>query len=476
MRMNQQPLHEKLGPRSAFYSRPWAALLSLVFLLMLFPLFSPVEGSPETEVLKQKLQQQEALAQQAYSRLQSLQKELAALETKVDAAAQRLADLDTEIRTVEADIDQAQDDLEQVRLQLENRLVNMYKRGSSWSAYYVEAMLVEEDLSSVLERFDMVTKLADLDKELFDEVESYLGRSRDIRELLEQKQAEQEDELLELQEAWEQVTTKRRQAAAQYKTYQSQAAAVQAQIRRLQEQEAAVAAAAAARMASMNKAAKEVSDDVGAAPPATTPTTSPASTPTTAGSSGGSNTGGGNDPNRKCPTNEAEIRAQATFIERTWLIPRKSVLTGRMIMDLWIKYDISPAESLTVLSEESGMGSTTNGGRLVTEGNNFGCMTYMSSPKWLSWPPAIGHGKIFVGGRAWMKFYSVEDGIEAWGRYIANGLGRDYYRPLMKANDWVTFAWTYYGKNVPGCTEYIKKLYWTHGMLTYTAKKAGYYW
>jgi hypothetical protein len=337
--------------------------------------------------------------------------------------------------------------------------------------HYLEILVMQTDLASVLQRFDMLTKMASQDQELFTEVEGYLEQSQTKKALLEEKKGEQQGQLDELVSAQERLSAKQAQFATQYQSLQSQVAGLSAEIKRAEATEAAAAAAAAARLKAIADAAKAGSDGVGPTTPTTrpptTPTTRPPTTPTTRPPSTGSVTP---------PTSAAQIKAQADFIYWTFLKPRKSVLSGQMVMDAWIRYNISPAQSLAVLNAESGMGSLKYGGRLVSEGNNFGCMRYKENPSWLNWPPPISHGKIVVGGRTWMTFPTVAEGMEAWARYISNGLGRDCYRPLMRAGNWVAFADIYYGKGVPGEAKYIERLQWANGMLKSTARAAGYSW
>jgi peptidoglycan hydrolase CwlO-like protein len=452
--------------RIGVWSSPlFAAGLLLVFLFLL-PLISPVQGASQSTILKQQLAQKQATLEAVNAQLQTLQSELNALTEKKNAAAERLADLEVEVSDVRDDIEQARVDLEGVRTQLEERLVNMYKDGTSWALSYLEVLVVETDLASVLERFDMVTKMASQDQELFTEVEGYLERSRAQKTLLEDKQAEEQGQYDELVQVQEQLSAKEAQVAAKNQSLQSQIADLSAAIRRAEATEAAAAAAAAARLKAIADAAKPNPNNGGS----TTPTTQPATTPTTRPATPAPT--GSVTP----PTSAAAIKAQADFIYWTYLKPRKSVLTGQMVMDAWIKYGISPAQSLTILNAESGMGSLKYGGRLVSQGNNFGCMRYKENPSWLSWPPPISHGSIVVGGRTWMTFPTVAEGMEAWARYIRNGLGRDCYRPLLRAGDWVAFADIYYGKGIVGEAKYIQRLQWAYGMLKGTARAAGYYW
>jgi peptidoglycan hydrolase CwlO-like protein len=452
----------RVGRVGVWASPLLAALLLLVFLSVM-PLSSAAQGATQSDILKQQLSNKLAAAEQASSNLTALKNEIAALEKNRGAAAQKLADLDAEIGDVEDAIDQAEIDLMALRSQLENRLVNMYKDGTSWTLQYLEAIVAESSLTAVLDRFDMVTRMADQDQELFTEVEGYIEKSEADRVLLEQKKAEQQSQLDELVHSLEQSTAKRAQFATQYASLQSQIASLRTDIRRAEAQEAA--AAAAARLKAIADAAKKSSDNVGP----TTPTTAPKTTPTT--------TGGTSSGVAKPPTSAAEIQRQANLIYWTFLAPRKSVLTGQMIMDVWIKHGISPAGALAVLNAETGMGSTRYGGRLVTEANNFGCITYREDPKWLKlYGPPIAHGKIYVGTRYWMKFYSVADGIEAWARCIHYGLGKDRYRPLLNSGNWTVFADIYYGANVAGKARYLTRLNDQYYLLMKVSKAAGMSW
>ena len=412
----------------------FAAVLLLVFFFVL-PLVSPAQGDTQSDALRQQLAQKQAALKQATAELTALQGELDKLADAHNAAEVRLAELETEINDVESDIAQAVQDLVSVQAQLEERLVSMYKGGPSWSLRYLEALLAETDLDSVFERFDMLTKMANQDQELFDQVKGYLEISRVSKTLLEEKKAEENHQMEELARLQEQTSAKLAAAAAQYQSLKSRIATLREEIRQADARAAATATGAGATAAPRGSTA--------------TPGSAPASTGTS---------------------------AEADFIYNMFLAPRKSVLTGQMVMDVWAKYGISPAASLAVLNAESGMGSLKYGGRLVSEANNFGCIRYRENPSWLSWAPPISHGRIEVGGRSWMSFATPAEGMEAWARCVTYGGGRDYYRPLMRAGDWVAFADIYYGKGVPGEAKYIERLQWAYGMLTSTARAAGYNW
>jgi peptidoglycan hydrolase CwlO-like protein len=448
----------RVGRVGVWASPVFAAVLLLVFLSVL-PLSPPAQGASQSDVLRQQLSQRLAAMEQADSKLQALEKELSTLEKAKDAAAEKLADLQGDILAAQSDIDKAEVDLANIRTQLEDRLVNIYMGGGSWSARYLEALVTENDLSAVITSFEMLSKVADQDERLFGEVEVYLDRSRVDKELLEKKEAEQRAQSDALIESVEKMSAKQAQYDTQYQSLQSQIASLRAQIKRAEAQEAAAAAAAAARLNKVSNGTKK--------PPSGGGTTKPTTKPVTPGNSSGGVT---------YPSSAAQVTAQANFLYKTFLAPRKSVLTGAMVMEIWRKYGISPAQSLAVLNAESGMGSLKYGGRLVSEGNNFGCMGYSANPPWISWNPAITHGKIYVADRMWMRFYSVADGIEAWGRYIAHGRGSNCYRPLMKAANWTAFADIYYGKNVPGKAKYIERVTWAYNTVRNSGRAAGYSW
>jgi peptidoglycan hydrolase CwlO-like protein len=453
--------------RVGVWASPLFAAVLLLVLIFVLPLSSWAHGATQSEILKQQLSQKAAALEQAHSKLQSLAKELDGLEKAKDVAAEKLAGLMADVTDVQNDIDQAETDLAALRLQLEDRLVTMYMDGGSWSAQLLEALVTEQNLSAVLARFDMLRRVADQDQELFAQVEGYLERSRADKVVLDKKVVEQQTQSDALTASIHQLSAKQAQYDTQYRSLQGQIAGLTAQIKRAQAKEAAAAAAAAARLKQVSDATKKPPSGGGTTPTTTTPTT-PVTTP--GGSSGGSS------GTVKYPSSAAQVKAQAYFIYKTFLVPRKSVLTGEMVMEIWRKYDVSPAETLAVLNAESGMGSLKWGGRLVTEGNNFGCMSYGAKPAWISWPPPITHGKIYVADRNWMRFYSVADGMEAWGRYISYGRGKNCYRPLMRAGNWLAFANIYYGANVAGKAKYLERVNGAYTMLKNNGRAAGYYW
>jgi murein DD-endopeptidase MepM/ murein hydrolase activator NlpD len=240
-------------------ARPWriggwvppffAAAVLLAFLLVL-PVFSPTQGgttsTTQTEALRQQLAQKQAALKQATAELNALQAEFDKLAEEHNAVEVRLAELEAEISEAEKDIAQSEQDLSTVRAQLEDRLISLYKDGASSSTLYLEVLFSGNDLVSVLDRFDQLTKLADQDQALFDQVKDYLETTRASKALLEEKQAEQTAEMERLVQLEDETSAKLTSSAAHYQTLKNQVAGLK---REIQKADAAAAAAAAAARA-----------------------------------------------------------------------------------------------------------------------------------------------------------------------------------------------------------------------------------
>ncbi len=175
----------------------WASPLLAVVALVVFFTVGPMmpEARAASDSLAQQLEQKVAAAEQANATYQALVKELESLQKESDTRAANLAQLDEQITGVQNDIDQAEVDLAALRIQLEQRLVNIYKDGGSWSVRYLEALVAEENLTDIFRIIDMLSDLAGEDERLFTEVEDYLGESKTNKTLLEQKKTEQQSEL-----------------------------------------------------------------------------------------------------------------------------------------------------------------------------------------------------------------------------------------------------------------------------------------
>ena len=242
--------HARSGRIGGWASPLFAAALLLVFFLVL-PILSPTQGGATTTTqspaLRQQLAQEQAALKEATAQLNALQDELNKLAEAHNACEVRLAELEGEITKAENNIARSEEDMATVRAQLEERLVSLYKDGASFSGRYLEVLFSEEDLVSVLDRFDMLTKLADQDQALFDQVKGYLEATKANKAVLQEKQAEQATQFEQLAALQEDASTKLAASAAQYNSLKSQISTLTAEIRKADAAAAAATAAARAR-------------------------------------------------------------------------------------------------------------------------------------------------------------------------------------------------------------------------------------
>ena len=178
------------------------AAVPIVFFAAL-PLFSPAEGA----TLRQQLALKQQALDDAYAELDAFQEDLDQLAEKFVASEMKLDDITSDIKDVENEIALSDKDMKIAQAQLEERLVSLYKDGfSSGSSQYLEILFESSDIVSVMDRFDLISRMADQDQELFDQVKSFLEESKANQSLLEEKKAEQLAQQQELA-AQQQVTS-----------------------------------------------------------------------------------------------------------------------------------------------------------------------------------------------------------------------------------------------------------------------------
>ena len=226
-----------------------AAAVPIVFFAAL-PLFSPAEGA----TLRQQLALKQQALDDAYAELDSFQEDLDKLAEKFVASEMKLDSIVSGINDVENEIALSDKDMKIAQAQLEDRLVSLYKDGhSSASSQYLEILFAESDIVSVMERFSLVSRLADQDQQLFDQVKGFLEKSKANQALLEEKKAEQLAQQQELA-AQQQVTSDKLTAsAAQYNRIKRQINALIEEIRK---------ADAAAAKAAAEKRARELAEKI----------------------------------------------------------------------------------------------------------------------------------------------------------------------------------------------------------------------
>jgi hypothetical protein len=154
----------------------------------------------------------------------------------------------------------------------------------------------------------------------------------------------------------------------------------------------------------------------------------------------------------------------AEFLDAEILVPRHSVITGQMMMNVEKWYGIPVLAQLVILGAESSLGKPPTpcdiGGGALVKANNFGCMRFGSrETKWgmLAEPTAV-----HVAGRDWFQFKTPAIGMCAWGRLMKEGPSGNpgFYRSIVQNRpfDWSKFARVYYGANVAGLGEYVWSL------------------
>lgn len=216
----------------------------LLVFLFLMPLFAPVQAS--------KLSEAQAQLKEASARLNELQNSLDQLADKYGKAETRLAEIEDAITTAENDAARTKKDMGIAQAQLAARLVDLYKDANTSTPQYLEILLEESDIGSVLQRLSLLGRLADQDDELFDQIEAHLAKTRASEADLTQKKKAQSAQMAELETLQSEMTEKFSASAAEYRTLKKRVAALKEAARKAAEA-AAAAKAAAAKAAKANK-------------------------------------------------------------------------------------------------------------------------------------------------------------------------------------------------------------------------------
>ncbi|NLE11080.1 MAG: peptidoglycan DD-metalloendopeptidase family protein [Actinobacteria bacterium] len=245
---------------SGWWVSPLFVLALLVIFLVATPLLSPASGL----TLKEKLAEKQAELNAAYAEYSKFQDELNALAQKHNAAEIRLAEIDDAINSVENEINKGEKDLAVARAQLADRVVDMYKDGFSNTPVYLEILLGEGDFASILNRLSLLSKLADQDEKLFDQVAAYVDQSNQNRDELQAKREAQAGQLRELEAVQTEMNEKFKSSEGEYQRLRGLVIALRDEVRKAEEAarraaEEAARRAAAARAAAAAKAASSSS-------------------------------------------------------------------------------------------------------------------------------------------------------------------------------------------------------------------------
>ncbi len=229
-----------------------AAAVLLIFFVAL-PVVSPASGA-SIQSLKDRLAAKQAELNAAHAEYSKFQDELNVLAEKHNDAEVRMAQIEQAIGGVENEIALAEKDMDIAQAQLAERLVNLYKDNYSSAPVYLEILVKESDFASILERFSLIGRMADQDRELFDQVAVYLDKSEGRQAELDQKKREQDEVVAELETLQAQMGERFSAASAEYERLTAQVLDLREQVREAEEAAARAAAAAAAAKA---KAAAE---------------------------------------------------------------------------------------------------------------------------------------------------------------------------------------------------------------------------
>ena len=213
-----------------------------LFLALLSPLVATARGSTLSQAQKDL-----NAAQAALGRFQDSMNVLAA---KYATAEARQATLDDAVTAAQKDITKSEKDLVASQQQLADRLVNVYKEGRSPTPMYLEVLFSATDISTVIDRLSMLSKVAGQDQALYAQVQKHLDKRKVLQQDLAKKEKVQSQQLVDLKSLQADMETKMSAASGQYK-------ALKKRVTELKAEAARQAAAAAAAAVAAKKEAKK---------------------------------------------------------------------------------------------------------------------------------------------------------------------------------------------------------------------------
>lgn len=188
-----------------------------------------------------------AEATAARGQLSRLQAELDDLAGKYAKAEGRLYEIDNAVEKAEKDEARSRQDLEKMRAQLSDRIVQVYKGNHGSASAFLELLFEEHDFSVLLERFSMLNKVAVQDSETFAQVQGHLAKVTNLQQDLAGKRASQATQLKDLQSSQATMEARMQATAAEYKRLKQRVAVLEEAARRQREADKAKAQAQASR-------------------------------------------------------------------------------------------------------------------------------------------------------------------------------------------------------------------------------------
>jgi hypothetical protein len=197
--------------------------------------------------------------------------------------------------------------------------------------------------------------------------------------------------------------------------------------------------------------------------------------------------GTGSDYNPKPPyddtapwgiANMGRLETEAAMINRLWLKPHNSSITGDMLVGpngLRKVYGLEPLWVLAVTGAETSMGDPAQGGA-TARAYNFGNIRSNTdrTSKWA----ALATGVITTSTGTWWAYPNAWAGITAIGRLLKAGPTSrpGYYLERLRAGDWDGFYSTFHGADVPGYAANLANLKLIAATLRKKASAAGWKW
>jgi peptidoglycan LD-endopeptidase LytH len=178
-----------------------------------------------------------------------LQDKLDALAGTYQDAVQRKEEIDAAVAKLEKDETRSQTDLAKMQKQLAERLVSVYKNntGNGKTAMVLEILFQETDLVRVLERIQMLGKVASQDDDFYQQITQHLANVDRQQTDLSTKRAQQAKLVTQLNGAQGDLETQLQNVSAEYKQLKQRVATLEEEARLAAEAEKARNAAMAAR-------------------------------------------------------------------------------------------------------------------------------------------------------------------------------------------------------------------------------------
>jgi septal ring factor EnvC (AmiA/AmiB activator) len=216
-------------------------LLFMTALVLPTTLTSTASAGPLADARSDLTDAREAMAQ--------LQAKLDDLGGTYQDAVERKADLDEAIAVLQKDETSSRKDLDAMQKQLAQRLVNLYKKGGgdSNTGVFLEILFQEKDLVTVLDRMELLGKVATQDQDFYSQINKHLVNVDKQQADLGAKKAEQAKLVGQIKTSQGDLENRLNEVSAEYKQLKQRVATLEEEARRAAEAEKARIAALAAR-------------------------------------------------------------------------------------------------------------------------------------------------------------------------------------------------------------------------------------